>query len=126
ARVSAISMISRKSLSACSSRNFASCQRTAMGRGACLNDSGVLLTLPHETVLGGAGELLTLRTHNLWRACLPFTFFEEAVGRRASQGLAILATRFACARFLRHYRADRQGRNHCSEENSLHGLSPVQ
>src|SRR5262245_55684140 len=94
-----------------------------MRKGRRPNHSGVPLTFLHETVLGGAREFLALRAHRLWRACFPFTFFQEAVESSAGQRLAILADRFACARFLRHGRADRQGRNHGSEDNSLHGTS---
>src|SRR5262249_25387453 len=72
---------------------------------------------------GGAGELLALRAHRLWRACLPFTFFQEAVESSAGQWLAILVDCFAGARFLRHCRADRQGSDDGSEDNSLHGTS---
>src|SRR5215475_3253225 len=92
-------------------------------KGRRPNHSGISLAFLHETVLGGAGEFLALRAHRLWRACLPFAFFQEAVERSAGQRLAILADRFAGARFLRHGRADRQGRNHGSEDNSLHGTS---
>src|SRR6516225_6403221 len=92
-------------------------------KGRRPNHSGVPLAFLHETVLGGAGEFLALRAHRLWRACFPFTFFQEAVERSAGQRLAILADRFACARFLRHGRADRQGRDDGSEDNSLHGTS---
>jgi hypothetical protein len=81
--------------------------RTALGRSPCLNNSGVLLTFLHETVLGGTGELLALGAHRLWLTCLPFAFFQEAVERSASQRLAVLINPFACARFLRHCRADR-------------------
>src|SRR5262249_32512461 len=94
-------------------------------KGRCPNHSGVTLAFLHETVLGGTVEFLALRAHRLWRACFPFTFFQEAVESSAGQRLAILADRFACARFLRHGRADRQGRNHGSEDNSLHGTSSV-
>src|SRR5215831_3451814 len=92
-------------------------------KGRCPNHSGVPLAFAHETVLGGAVELLALRAHRLWRACLPFTFFQKAVESGAGQWLAILVDCFACARFLRHCRADRQGRNDGSEDNSLHGTS---
>src|SRR5215475_15054710 len=92
-------------------------------KGRCPNHSGVTLAFLHEAVLGGAVEFLALRAHRLWRACFPFTFFQEAVESSAGQRLAILADRFACARFLRHGRADRQGRNDGSEDNSLHGTS---
>src|SRR5262245_2647469 len=92
-------------------------------KGRCPNHSGVPLAFLHETVLSGAVELLALRAHRLWCACLPFTFFQEAVESGASQWLAILVDCFACAGFLRHCRADRQGRNHGSEDNSLHGTS---
>src|SRR5262245_58806677 len=50
-------------------------------KGRCPNHSGIPLAFLHETVLGGAGEFLALRAHRLWRACLPFTFFQEAVER---------------------------------------------
>jgi hypothetical protein len=73
-------------------------------------DSGVPFTFLHETVLCGARELLAFRAHSLWLTCLPFALFQEAVERGASQGLAILVNRFGCARFLRHCRAERQGR----------------
>src|SRR5215831_15301970 len=92
-------------------------------KGRRPNHSGVPLAFLHETVLGGAGEFLALRAHRLRRACFPFTFFQEAVERSAGQRLAILADRFTCARFLRHGRADRQGRDDGSEDNSLHGTS---
>src|SRR5215831_10249741 len=92
-------------------------------KGRRPNQSSVPLAFLHETVLGGAGEFLSLRAHRLWRACFPFTFFQEAVESSAGQRLAILADRFACAGFLRHSRADRQGRNHGSEDNLLHGTS---
>src|SRR5262249_6995373 len=85
--------------------------------------SGVPLAFSHETGLGCAVELLAPRAHRFWRAGLPFTFFQEAVERGAGQWLAILVDCFACARFLRDCRADRQGRNHGSEDNSLHGAS---
>src|SRR5262249_52574925 len=85
--------------------------------------SALPLALFHLTVLGGAGELLALRAHRLWRACFPFTFFQEAVERSAGQWLAILVDCFACAGFLRHGRADRQGGNDGSEDNPLHGTS---
>ena len=87
-----------------------------------LNDSGVPRTFPHETVLGRARELLAFHAHRLWQACLPLAFFEEAVERGTCQWLAVLANGFACARFLRNCRADRQDRNYDSEENSFHGL----
>src|SRR5262249_9915962 len=90
-------------------------------KGRCPSDSGVPLAFAHETVLGGAVEFLALRAHRLRRACLAFTFFHEAVERGAGQWLAILVDCFACARFLRHGRADRQGRDDGSEDNSLHG-----
>src|SRR5262249_11958710 len=92
-------------------------------KGRCPNHSGVPLAFAHETVLSGAVEFLALRAHRLRRARLPFTFFQEAVESGAGQWLAILVDCFACARFLRHCRADRQGRNHGSEDNSLHGTS---
>src|SRR6516162_359841 len=92
-------------------------------KGRCPNHSGVPLAFLHETVLGGAGEFLALRAHRLWRACFPFTFFQEAVERSAGQRLAILADRFACAGFLRHGRADRQGRDDGTGDNPLHGTS---
>src|SRR5262249_54747778 len=92
-------------------------------KGRRPNHSGVPLTFLHETVLGGAGEFLALRAPRLWRACFPFTFFQEAVESSARQRLAILADRFACAGFLRHGRADRQGRNDGSEDNPPHGTS---
>src|SRR5215813_1338932 len=111
------------------SRGFIPSPRRQSGgrvqKGRCPSDSGVPLAFAHETVLGGAVEFLALRAHRLWRACFPFTFFQEAVESSAGQRLAILADRFACARFLRHGRADRQGRNHGSEDNSLHGTSSV-
>src|SRR5215831_8312182 len=94
-------------------------------KGRCPNHSGVPLAFAHETVLSGAVEFLALRAHRLRRARLPFTFFQEAVESGAGQWLAILVDCFACARFLRHCRADRQGRNHGSEDNSLHGTSSV-
>src|SRR5262249_31056069 len=92
-------------------------------KGRCPNHSGVPLAFAHETVLSGAVEFLALRAHRLRRARLPFTFFQEAVESGAGQWLAILVDCFARARFLRHCRADRQGRNHGSEDNSLHGTS---
>src|SRR5262249_29522558 len=92
-------------------------------KGRCPNHSGVPLAFAHETVLGGAVEFLALRATRLRRARLPFTFFQEAVESGAGQWLAILVDCFARARFLRHCRADRQGRNHGSEDNSLHGTS---
>jgi hypothetical protein len=94
----------------------------ACRKGPCLNDSGVPRTFPHETVLSRAREFLAFRAHRLWQACLPLAFFEEAVERGTSQLLAVLANGFACARFLRNCRADRQGRNYDGEENSFHGL----
>src|SRR5262245_40975133 len=109
-----------------SRRFIRSPQRRSDGRawkGRRPNHSGVPLAFLHETVLGGAGQFLALRAHRLWRACFPFTFFQEAVERSADQRLAILADRFACAGFLRHGRADRQGRNQGSEDDSLHGAS---
>jgi hypothetical protein len=87
-----------------------------------LHGSGVPGTFPHETVLGGTREFLAFRAHRFRQACLPFAFLEEAVERSASQRLAVLANRFACARFLRHCRAHRQGHNHSSDENSSHGF----
>src|SRR5262245_18642748 len=71
-------------------------------KGRCPKDSGVSLAFLHETVLSSAVEFLALRAHRLWRACLPFTFFQEAVESGAGQWLAILVDRFACAGFLRH------------------------
>src|SRR5262245_3357642 len=94
-------------------------------KGRSPDHSGVPLAFLHEAVLGGAVEFLAFRAHRLWRACIPFTFFQEAVESSASQWLAILVDRFAGAGFLRHGRADRQGRNHGSEDNSLHGTPPV-
>src|SRR5262249_6300119 len=88
-------------------------------------DSGVPFTLLHETVLCSARELLAFRAHRLWLTCLPFALFQEAVERGASEGLAILVNRFACACFLRHCRDEPQGRNHSSKQDSFHGLSPV-
>jgi hypothetical protein len=52
--------------------------------------------------------------------------FQEAVERGASQGLAILVNRFGCARFLRHCRAERQGRNHSSNKNQIADPSAAQ
>src|SRR5262249_38055544 len=96
-------------------------------KGRCPNHSGVTLAFLHETVLGGTVEFLALRAHRLWRACFPFTFFQEAVESSAGQRLSILldlvAARFGCARFLRLGRAALQGRNHGREDNSLHGTS---
>src|SRR5215831_1891170 len=109
------------------SRGFIPSPRRQSGgrvqKGRCPSDSGVPLAFAHETVLSGAGELLALRAHRLWRACLPFTFFQEAVESGAGQWLAILVDCFAGARFLRHCRADRQGSDDGSEDNSLHGTS---
>src|SRR5215470_5856619 len=95
------------------------CRRTSV-------DSGVPLTFLHETVLGGAGELLALCAHRLRRTCFPFAFFQKAGERSASQRLAILTNRFACASLFRHCGADRQGRDDGSEEDSLHGLPPIE
>ena len=96
--------------------------RLACRKGPCLNDSGVPRTFPHETVLSRAREFLAFRAHRLWQACFPLAFFEEAGERGPSQWLTVLANRFACARFLSNCRANRQGRNYDSEENSFHGL----
>jgi hypothetical protein len=96
-------------------------RRRWRGCRLALNDSGVPRTFPHETVLGRAIEFLAFRTYRLRQACLPFAFFQEAIERSAGQRLTILANPFACARFLRQCRPDRQGHNHGSEENWFHG-----
>src|SRR6516165_7483622 len=59
-------------------------------KGRCPNHSGVPLAFAHETVLGGAVELLALRAHRLWRACLPFTFFQKAERAAPASGLPFL------------------------------------
>src|SRR5262249_23142654 len=92
-------------------------------KGRRPNHSGIPLAFLHGTVLCRAREVLALPAHRLWRACFPFTFFQEAVESSAGQRLAILADRFAGAGLLRHGRADRQGRNDGSKDNPLHGTS---
>ena len=96
---------------------------------ARLNSAGAALSRPHalrhEALLGRTVKRFAFRTHRFASTGVPFALFQEAVERGASQGLAILVNRFGCARFLRHCRAERQGRNHSSKKDSFHGLSPV-
>src|ERR1700738_739213 len=49
-------------------------------------------------------------------------FLRKLLSAAPASGLPFfLVDCFACARFVRHRRADRQGRNHDSEENLFHG-----